>query len=306
MSTNFLIAPKKKQIPRFARNDTVGWVEAWRQRGSAVPFVAFKSYAFGGVEHVENFDHTFALRRSFGRIGANRNPRDASGRGHRLFRPQHRRKNQRRHKTPRLLQPLLGRQTGKLWLEIDKWNTEFLYQTSLPAGIGSNDIGLDRGQMGETTIVRFERIGPKILLIQSNLDYRAVTSDPDERAAVRDSFAESALWGFTLAAEDGNGDNARVLVDATDFFLRDTHHVPEVLARTKQGAFKLDDKRCAILSGAHEKFPTQHRSGSHAHFCRRSSRPMGERCHAVARVDHRAGASFVRAASAARLQAARV
>ena len=67
---------------------------------------------------------------------------------------------------------------GKLWLEIDKWNTEFLYQTSLGAGVGSNDIGLDRGQMGETKIVRFERIGPKILLIQSNLEYRAVTSDP--------------------------------------------------------------------------------------------------------------------------------
>jgi hypothetical protein len=145
--------------------------------------------------------------------------------------------------------------SGKLWLEIDKWNTEFLYQTSLPAGVGSNDIGLDRGQMGETKIVRFERIGPKILLIQSNLEYRAVTSDPDERAAVRDSFAESALWGFTLAAEDGSGDNARVLVDATEFFLRDTHHVPEILARTKQGAFKLDDKRCAFYLARTKNFP---------------------------------------------------
>jgi hypothetical protein len=144
---------------------------------------------------------------------------------------------------------------GKLWLEIDKWNTEFLYQTSLPAGVGSNDIGLDRGQMGETRIVRFERTGPKILLIQSNLDYRAVTSDPDERAAVRQSFAESALWGFTAAAEDGNGDGAKVLVDATEFFLRDTHHVPEVLARTKQGSFKLDDKRCALYLARTKNFP---------------------------------------------------
>jgi hypothetical protein len=152
---------------------------------------------------------------------------------------------------------------GKLWLEIDNWNTEFLYQTSLPAGIGSNDIGLDRGQMGETRIVRFERIGPKILLIQSNLDYRAVTSDPDERAAVRDSFAESALWGFTAAAEDvgGGGDakaengGGRVLVDATEFFLRDTHHVPEALARAKQGAFKLDDRRCALYLVRTKNFP---------------------------------------------------
>ena len=73
---------------------------------------------------------------------------------------------------------------GKLWLEIDKWGTEFLYQSSLPAGIGSNDIGLDRGQLGATRVVRFERSGPKVLLIQSNLDYRAVTNDPDEARAI--------------------------------------------------------------------------------------------------------------------------
>ncbi len=147
---------------------------------------------------------------------------------------------------------------GKIWLEIDKWGTEFLYQTSLPAGVGSNDIGLDRGQMGETRVVRFERTGPKILLMQSNLGFRAVTSDPDERAAVRQSFAESALWGFSVAAEDGDGasgNGGRVLVDATEFFLRDAHHVPEVLARTKQGAFRLDEKRCAFYLARTKNFP---------------------------------------------------
>src|ERR1044072_4902207 len=53
---------------------------------------------------------------------------------------------------------------GKIWLEIDKWNSEFLYVESLPAGIGSNDIGLDRGQLGQSYIVRFERKGPQVLL----------------------------------------------------------------------------------------------------------------------------------------------
>ncbi len=85
---------------------------------------------------------------------------------------------------------------AKLWLEIDKWGKEFLYQTSLPAGVGSNDIGLDRGQLGETRIVRFERIGSKVLLIRENLDYRAVTKDADELRAVHDSFAESVIGGF--------------------------------------------------------------------------------------------------------------
>jgi hypothetical protein len=140
---------------------------------------------------------------------------------------------------------------GKIWLEIDKWGSEFLYQSGLPAGIGSNDIGLDRGQLGATRIVRFERSGPKVLLIQENLDYRAVSNDPDERRAVRDSFAESALWGFTVAAEEKD----HALVDATDFFLRDAHGIPAALQRAKQGAYKLDATRCAIYLPQTKNFP---------------------------------------------------
>ena len=144
---------------------------------------------------------------------------------------------------------------GKLWLEIDKWSTEFLYQSGLSAGVGSNDIGLDRGQLGATRMVRFERIGNKVLLIQENLEYRAVSNSADERRAVRDSFAESTLAGFTVAAEspDPKGDHA--LVDATDFFLRDAHNVPATLRRTKQGAYKLDDKRCALYLANTKNFP---------------------------------------------------
>jgi hypothetical protein len=140
---------------------------------------------------------------------------------------------------------------GKLWLEIDKWNAQFLYQSGLPAGIGSNDIGLDRGQLGETRIVRFERSGPKILLIQENLNYRAVSNDADERRAVHDSFAESALWGFMVAAEEKD----HALVDATDFFLHDAHGVPEALRRVKQGIYHLDASRCAIYLPQTKNFP---------------------------------------------------
>jgi hypothetical protein len=140
---------------------------------------------------------------------------------------------------------------GKLWLEIDKWSTEFLYQSGLPAGIGSNDIGLDRGQLGATRIVRFERSGPKVLLIQENWDYRAVSNDADERRAVRDSFAESTLWGFKVEAEEKD----HALVDATDFFLRDAHGIPAALQRTKQGSFHLDGSRCAIYLPQTKNFP---------------------------------------------------
>jgi len=131
---------------------------------------------------------------------------------------------------------------GKLWLEIDKWNAEFLYVESLPAGIGSNDIGLDRGQVGQTYVVRFERTGPRILLTAENNAYRADSNNPDERRAVRDAFAESVIWGFEVGAEEGNG----ALVDATGFYLRDVHGVPGTLQRNQQGQFRLDSSRSAF------------------------------------------------------------
>src|SRR6266850_1085506 len=140
---------------------------------------------------------------------------------------------------------------GKMWLEIDKWNTEFLYVESLPAGIGSNDIGLDRGQLGASSIVRFERSGPRILLIAPNYGFRATSNNPDERQAVRDAFAESTLWGFDVAAEEGS----RVLVDATNFFLRDVHQVTGTLQRGQQGTFRLDPTRCAFYLANTKNFP---------------------------------------------------
>src|SRR5437660_1767281 len=140
---------------------------------------------------------------------------------------------------------------GKLWLEIDTWSSEFLYQSGLTAGVGSNDIGLDRGQLGSTRIVRFERSGPKVLLIQENLNFRAVSDDADEKHAVHDSFAESVIWGFTAAAEE----NGHVLVDATDFYLRDAHGVTNALKRAKQGAYRLDASRSAIYLQNTRNFP---------------------------------------------------
>jgi hypothetical protein len=140
---------------------------------------------------------------------------------------------------------------GKVWLEIDKWNSDFLYVESLPAGIGSNDIGLDRGQLGQSYIVRFERIGPRVLLIASNQGYRANSDNADERRAVKDAFAESTLWGFEVAAEDGS----RALVDATAFYLRDAHGIPGTLQRNQQGQFRLDPTRCAFYLANTKNFP---------------------------------------------------
>jgi len=140
---------------------------------------------------------------------------------------------------------------GRLWLEIDKWNSEFLYVESLPAGIGSNDIGLDRGQLGQDHVVRFERVGPRVLLIASNQGYRANSDNADERRAVKDAFAESTLWGFEIGAEEGT----RALVDATAFYLRDVHGIPGTLQRGQQGQFRLDATRCAFYLANTKNFP---------------------------------------------------
>lgn len=140
---------------------------------------------------------------------------------------------------------------GKMWLEIDKWNTEFLYVNSLPGGVGSNNIGLDRGQLGGQHVVKIVRSGPKVLLIEPNYGYRAITTNPDERRAVEEAFAQSVLWGFDIAAENGE----KVLVDATGFYLRDAHDVIGVLSRTKQGTYRLDPTRCAFYLPQTKNFP---------------------------------------------------
>lgn len=141
--------------------------------------------------------------------------------------------------------------TGKMWLEIDRFDQEFLYLTALSAGVGSNDLGLDRGHMNEPHVVSFRRSGPKVLLIESNYQFRATAADPVQQTAVRDSFARSTLWGFPVAGEDG----ARVLVDATDFFLRDAAAVAEQLRKLKQGDYHPDEKRSAFDLPLTKNFP---------------------------------------------------
>ena len=141
--------------------------------------------------------------------------------------------------------------TGKVWLQLNKFDTEILYQTALPAGLGSNDVGLDRGIMGTTYIVKFSRVGNKILMIEPNYDYRATSEDVAEKRAVAQSFAQSTIWGFTVAAEKGD----TVLVDATDFLLRDALQVSNTLQNTKQGTYSLDATRSALYLARTKNFP---------------------------------------------------
>lgn len=141
--------------------------------------------------------------------------------------------------------------TGKIWLDINRLDSEMIYTTSLPAGLGSNDIGLDRGLLDATRIIKFSKVGRKVLMIVPNYDYRALTPDAAERRAVEQSFAQSAIWGFVVEAES----NGHVLVDATDFILRDAIHVANRLKGSKQGNYSLDKNRSAVYLPRTKNFP---------------------------------------------------
>jgi len=140
---------------------------------------------------------------------------------------------------------------GNLFLEIERMGEEFLFYTSLAAGLGSNDVGLDRGQIGQERLMRFDRVGPKVLLVERNMKFRAVSDNAAERDAVTGAFAASTHWGFTVAAEEAG----RVLVDLTPFVLRDGHGAAARLRQSRQGTYRVDAGRSAIYMDRTRGFP---------------------------------------------------
>jgi hypothetical protein len=139
--------------------------------------------------------------------------------------------------------------TGNLWLEIPRLDNDFLLATGVAAGLGSNDIGLDRGLEDGGKVVSFQRVGPKVLLVQGNESFRSSSANPAERRSVEDSFAKSVLWGFTVGAES----NGRVLVDATDFFVRDASGAANALSGGVN--YKVDRTRSAVYQPRTKAFP---------------------------------------------------
>jgi hypothetical protein len=139
----------------------------------------------------------------------------------------------------------------KIFLEIKNLDKEFLYVNSLSEGIGSNDIGLDRGQLGNTRVVKFIKAGNKLLLIQPNQYYRAITDNIEEKKSVEQAFAKSILKGFVIKETK----NDKYLVDATSFFIRDAHGVMGRLSAKKQGKYSLDRSRSAVNLERTKAFP---------------------------------------------------
>ncbi|WP_289031612.1 zinc-dependent metalloprotease [uncultured Paraglaciecola sp.] len=141
--------------------------------------------------------------------------------------------------------------TDKIYLEVDKLDKDFLFQSSLPQGIGSNDIGLDRGQLGETRLVKFERYGNKVFLKQLNTEYRASSTNKAEKASIDEAFADSVIAGFKVVASS----NDTVLIDYTAFLLSDIHQISQRLSARKQGSYKPDVSRSGVYLKKSKAFP---------------------------------------------------
>ena len=141
--------------------------------------------------------------------------------------------------------------TDKIFLQIDALDADFLYAHSLSEGIGSNDIGLDRGQLGDGVVAHFKKAGNKILLIQPNQNFRAITDNIEEIKSVKEAFAKSVLHGFIIKEEK----NGMYLVDATDFLMRDAHGVALTLANNNQGNYSLDKSKSAFNIERTKAFP---------------------------------------------------
>jgi hypothetical protein len=141
--------------------------------------------------------------------------------------------------------------SDKVYLEIDNLDKEFLYISSLATGVGSNDIGLDRGQLGSQRVVRFSKYGDKILLIQPNLRYRAVSQNDLEKRSVEQAFAKSVIYGFKIVEQKEN----KYIVDLTPFLMKDRHGVAKRLKSSNQGTYKVDNTKSAIELERTKAFP---------------------------------------------------
>ena len=130
---------------------------------------------------------------------------------------------------------LVDEDTGRVYLEVSRDLGPFILQTSLARGIGSNDIGLDRGRLGDTQLTVFERVGRKALLVAENTRYRATAERAMEQLAATEAFARSAIWGFKVVASSDDS----YVIDYTDYLLSDSYHISSHLKRQKQGDFKV-------------------------------------------------------------------
>ena len=141
--------------------------------------------------------------------------------------------------------------SDKIYLEINDLDNEFLYISSLSSGVGSNDIGLDRGQLGSEKLVKLSKYGDKILLIQPNLRYRAISENELEKRSVEQAFAKSVIYGFKVVEKEKD----KYIIDFTPFLMEDRHGVSKRLKGSNQGSYKVDKTKSGIELERTKAFP---------------------------------------------------
>ena len=141
--------------------------------------------------------------------------------------------------------------SGKIILDIEELDKDFLYVNSLSRGIGNNDLGLDRGQLGNSRIVYFTKRGNKILLIQPNMRYVSNSSNSLENKAVEEAFARSVLFGFEIIEKTNNS----YKVDLTPFLINDAHGVSSRLRYSNSGSYSLNKSMSAVDLDRTKAFP---------------------------------------------------
>ncbi|MEM9679249.1 MAG: DUF5117 domain-containing protein, partial [Bacteroidota bacterium] len=141
--------------------------------------------------------------------------------------------------------------SNNIYLKVKQLDEEFLYVNSLASGVGSNDIGLDRGQLGQDRVVKFQKTGNKLLLVQPNQDYRALTDNTLERKSIEQAFAKSVLYGFKILSEE----DGTYIIDLTPFLMEDAHGVANRLKQSKEGSYKVDASKSALSLQRTKAFP---------------------------------------------------
>lgn len=140
---------------------------------------------------------------------------------------------------------------GRVLLSVAALDKPFLLMVSLPFGLGSNDVGLDRGQQHDAQMVHFEKRGARLFLVQENTRFVADSANADERASATEAFASAVLWSGDILASDGG----KHLVDFSSFLQTDRHGIAAKLTESKQGSYKVDEKRSAVLAEQAKGFP---------------------------------------------------
>jgi hypothetical protein len=100
---------------------------------------------------------------------------------------------------------------GKLLFEISQFDRDILYFTSVAKGSGSGNVGLEWAGEGEGGVIQFQRVGPKVLVVEKNLRFRAGNGGAGLAQDVDQSFPDSILAALPVVRSEPG----KVVVDAT-------------------------------------------------------------------------------------------